>query len=54
MTHPIAQTHTYTPCPVDLGPLARYFPQTNVDSSTMVHLWPKVSFAVWQYHSITV
>ena len=39
----LPQTNTYKSNLVDLGPCARLFPQTNVDSCTMVHLWPKVS-----------
>ena len=38
----LPQTNTYKSNLVDLGPCARLFPQTNVDSCTMVHLWPKV------------
>ena len=36
------QTNTYKCNLVDLAPCARLFPQTNIDSCTMVHLWPKV------------
>ena len=38
----LPQTNTYKSNLVDLAPCARLFPQTNVDSCTMVHLWPKV------------
>ena len=31
---------------MDLGPIARLFPETNVDSATMVHLWPRTSGAI--------
>jgi len=40
------KTSIYRATLVDLTPIAQLFPQTNVDSSTMVHLWPKVSGAV--------
>lgn len=33
----------YSDTAVDLYPVARIFPHTNVDSATMVHLWPKVA-----------
>ena len=39
----VSQTNTYKSNLVDLAPFARLFPQTNIDSCTMVHLWPKVS-----------
>ena len=37
------QTCTFSATPVDLLPVSQLFPQTNVDSATMVHLWPKSS-----------
>ena len=37
------QTCTFSSTPVDLLPVSQLFPQTNVESATMVHLWPKSS-----------
>lgn len=36
-------TYVYSATPVDLVPVAMLFPQTNLISSCMVHLWPKNS-----------
>ena len=36
-------TYIYTATPVDLTGVAKIFPQTNLASACMVHLWPKTS-----------
>ena len=36
-------THIYRATPVDLSGVAKLFPQTNLGSTCMVHLWPKNS-----------
>jgi len=34
-------TYIYSATPVDLCPVSKLFPQTNLASACMVHLWPK-------------
>ena len=48
-------TFVYSATPVNLFPVAMLFPQTNLISSCMVHLWPKnPGFSVKTYVSIGI
>ena len=47
-------TYVYTATPVDLLPVALLFPQTNLISSCMVHLWPKNSGCTLKIQALIV